>query len=43
MECVKCGSEMDYGEVDIGVGIMRGNYYCPDCGWTPGDETKEGD
>lgn len=33
--CPKCGSKLDFDEVDIGVGIQRGNYGCPDCHWTP--------
>jgi hypothetical protein len=25
---------LEYDEVDIGVGTMRGNPGCPDCHWT---------
>ena len=33
MKCPKCGEELDCDEVDIGVGILKGNYRCPnpDC------------
>lgn len=33
--CPRCGGELEYDEVDIGVGTMRGNPGCPDCGWMP--------
>jgi ribosomal protein S27AE len=33
--CPKCGAELEYDEVDIGVGVQRGNYGCPECGWAP--------
>lgn len=33
--CPNCGEEMEYDEVDIGVGVQRGNFYCPSCGWAP--------
>jgi len=34
-ECPECGEELDYDEVDIGVGTFKGNYRCPNpaCGW----------
>jgi hypothetical protein len=32
--CPKCGGALEYDEVDIGVGTMRGNPGCPDCHWT---------
>lgn len=41
MKCLRCGEELDYEEVDIGVGILRGNYFCSKCGWSPSDEFKE--
>lgn len=34
--CPQCGEQLDYDEVDIGVGVMRGNPGCPSCHWTPG-------
>ena len=33
--CPDCGEPLDYDEVDIGVGVQRGNYGCPNCGWVP--------
>jgi len=33
--CPICGSDLNYDEVDIGVGIQTGNYRCDCCGWTP--------
>lgn len=35
--CPKCGGPLEFDEVDIGVGVQRGNYRCdnPECGWTP--------
>jgi len=36
--CPKCGTELEYDEVDIGVGTLRGNPGCPECHWTPSDE-----
>lgn len=33
--CPECGAELEYDEVDIGVGVQRGNFYCPECGWEP--------
>jgi len=34
--CPECGEPLDYDEVDIGVGVQRGNYRCESCGWEPG-------
>lgn len=34
--CPNCSGELEYDEVDIGVGVERGNYFCPDCHWSPG-------
>ena len=31
--CPKCGKELTCDEVDIGVGVMTGNYRCNFCGW----------
>jgi ssDNA-binding Zn-finger/Zn-ribbon topoisomerase 1 len=33
--CPRCGEPLEYDEVDIGVGTMRGNPGCPSCHWTP--------
>lgn len=33
--CPECGAELEYDEVDIGVGTLRGNPGCPECYWTP--------
>lgn len=33
--CPKCGVPLEYDEVDIGVGVQRGNPGCPACYWTP--------
>ncbi len=38
MKCPKCNEELDYDEVDIGVGLMKGNYHCEACGWSDQDE-----
>jgi len=35
--CPDCGGRLEYDEVDIGVGTLRGNPSCPDCCWTPPD------
>lgn len=35
--CPRCGSELLFDEVDIGVGIQRGNYRCDNCGWNEED------
>ena len=36
--CPECDADLEYDEVDIGVGVQRGNYRCPDCGWAPTTE-----
>ena len=41
MECPKCDSELSYDEVDIGVGLMKGDYHCDVCGWTDRSDFKE--
>jgi transcription elongation factor Elf1 len=33
--CPECGELLDFDEVDIGVGVQRGNYHCLNCGWCP--------
>ncbi len=33
--CPDCDEPLEYDEVDIGVGVQRGNYHCPACGWEP--------
>ena len=37
-KCPKCDTELTYDEVDIGVGTIKGNFYCPGCGWTPEED-----
>lgn len=39
--CPKCGAPLEYDEVDIGVGTIRGNPGCPDCHWTPDENPRE--
>lgn len=34
-KCPRCGEALDFEEVDIGVGTLRGNPGCPACFWTP--------
>lgn len=36
--CPRCGGQLEYDEVDVGIGTMRGNPGCPDCHWTPGGD-----
>lgn len=36
--CPKCNEPLDYDEVDVGVGVIRGNWGCPECWWTPKDD-----
>lgn len=38
MKCPKCGSDLTYDEVDIGVGTMQWNARCDNCGWVQEDE-----
>lgn len=38
-KCPRCGTELEYDEVDIGVGTMKGNPGCPECHWTPSEES----
>ena len=38
-KCPNCGQPLDYDEVDIGVGVERGNYRCEACYWSPGAPT----
>jgi len=33
--CPNCGTPLEYDEVDIGVGTLRGNPGCPECHWVP--------
>lgn len=39
--CPECGHPLDWDEVDIGVGVQRGNYNCPSCGWVPRDRDQD--
>ena len=34
-KCPRCGEALDFEEVDIGVGTLRGAPGCPACYWTP--------
>jgi ribosomal protein S27AE len=36
--CPECGEPLEFDEVDIGVGVQRGNPRCPNCGWYPSAE-----
>ncbi len=36
--CPKCNNELNYDEVDIGVGVMKGNFRCDFCGWYQEEE-----
>ena len=37
-KCPRCGySPLDCDEADVGVGVIRGNYGCPNCHWTEAD------
>ena len=38
MNCPKCDEECICEEVDIGVGTLIGNCYCPNCGWSQKEE-----
>lgn len=33
--CPNCNEPLEFDEVDVGVGSIRGNYHCPNCGWEP--------
>ena len=33
--CPECGAQLDFDEVDIGVGVQRGNPRCDECYWYP--------
>lgn len=37
-KCPKCGSDLWFDEVDIGVGILKGNFSCQECGWVQEDQ-----
>lgn len=41
IRCPKCESELNFEEIDIGVGTLTGNYRCDNCGWTPESELPE--
>ena len=32
--CPSCGNELDFDEVDVGVGVIRGDYHCNECHWS---------
>ena len=34
-KCPECGYPLEADEVDVGVGVIYGNYGCPNCHWTP--------
>lgn len=39
MTCPKCGcDECHCDEVDVGVGVIKGPYGCPACGWSESPE-----
>lgn len=33
--CPECRAPLIYDEVDVGVGVIRGNRGCDECGWSP--------
>jgi transcription elongation factor Elf1 len=33
--CPSCGAQLTFDEVDIGVGVLKGNARCEECGWEP--------
>ena len=35
--CPQCGEPLEFDEVDIGVGVLRGNPRCFDCQWVEDD------
>lgn len=37
--CPRCGETLECDEVDVGVGIIRGNWGCPACHWVPADDS----
>ena len=39
--CPNCKELLDYDEVDIGVGVARGNYRCPNCFWSDDVATSD--
>lgn len=39
-KCPRCGEPLDFDEVDIGVGTLRGNPGCQACFWTPDQEPE---
>lgn len=32
-KCPQCKELLEFDEVDVGVGTIRGNYNCPNCFW----------
>lgn len=41
MLCPICKEELNYDEVEIGVGTQTGNFRCDYCGWNPDRDDKE--
>jgi len=41
LTCPKCGEVLDFDEVDIGVGVARGNFRCPNCFWSDDVATND--
>lgn len=39
--CPVCGAPLEYDEVDVGIGTVRGRPGCPDCHWTPDRNPRE--
>ncbi len=41
MKCPKCNEECDRDEVNVGVGIIYGPWYCLNCFWHEENKTVE--
>ncbi len=42
MQCPRCGnSQMACDEIDFGVGVIQGPYWCDECGWYEGEASAQ--